>query len=347
MSRADMKAIAKRQLKGQWGNAIIILILTAVILGAAGLIGSILGPFAILVTMAVNGPLTLGTIMYYLKVIRGEDGELGEVFKGFSNFLSAFLLIFLQGLFTFLWSLLLVIPGIVKFYAYSMAFYILADHPDMSALDALRESKEMMKGHKMELFVLQLSFIGWSLLGLVTFGLGNLYTLPYLNATLAEFYCELSGKQENVKPAFENNANTDYQEQYMIPNNTVHTDTEVLSVGTAGQTTVLNQNMTEGTFTGLQGGFEGAGYMLDDGVEYGIGRDGEICGIVLDDGNTSISRLHCTVRFAFAQNGYYVTDQSSNGTFADGVRLTKGEPSFVQRGTVITLGDQTEAFRLD
>lgn len=348
MSGSDMKAVAKRQLKGQWINAIVIMIISGLILGAVGLLGTLLGPFAILVTMAVNGPFTLGITIYYQKVIRGENAEIGDVFKGFGNFAGAFVLIFLNGLFIFLWSLLLVIPGIMKSYSYAMAFYILADNPEMSAMDALKQSQTMMKGHRMELFVLQFSFIGWFLLGTITFGLGNFYTIPYMSATIADFYCELSGKYVRVEePTSEGYENENQEVRSAIASAQVHRDTEVLSVGMVGQTTVLNQNMTEGTFTGLQGGFEGVGYMLDDGVEYSIGRDGDVCGIVVDDGNTSISRLHCTIRFVSAQNGYYVTDQSSNGTFANGERLVKGEARFVSRGTVITLGDQTESFRLD
>ena len=236
----------------------------------------------------------------------------------------------------------------MKSYSYAMAFYILADNPEMSAMDALKQSKTMMKGHRMELFVLQFSFIGWFLLGTITFGLGNFYTIPYMSATIADFYCEFSGKYVRVEePTSEDHENENQEVRSAIASAQVHQDTEVLSVGMVGQTTVLNQNMTEGTFTGLQGGFEGVGYMLDDGIEYSIGRDRDVCGIVVDDGNTSISRLHCTIRFASAQNGYYVTDQSSNGTFANGERLVKGEARFVSRGTVITLGDQTESFRLD
>ena len=358
MSGSDMKVVAKRQLKGQWVNAIVIMIISGLILGATGILGIFLGPFAILVTMAVNGPFTLGTTIYYLKVIRGENAEIGDVFKGFGNFAGAFVLIFLKGLFVFLWSLLLVIPGIMKSYSYAMAFYILADNPEMSSMEALKQSQTMMKGHRMELFVLQFSFFGWFLLGTITLGLANFYSIPYMQAAIAVFYENLAGNSRDYGAT---EYNTEYRAEYTsaavadntqaeLPYQQFSGATEVLGSGSA-PTTVLNQNQIpnqmEGSFTGVQGSLTGVAYTLDDCVEYGVGRDEELCGILADRDNTSISRMHCTVQFVSAQNGYYVTDQSFNGTFADGVRLPKGEPQFVHRGTVITLGDQLEGFKLD
>ena len=97
-------------------------------------------------------------------------------------------------MFVFLWSLLLIIPGIIKAFAYSQAMYIIAENPEMNAMDALKRSEEMMKGHKMEMFVLGLSFIGWILLGMLTLGLLYIWLLPYMNATMTIFY-------NNIKPA--------------------------------------------------------------------------------------------------------------------------------------------------
>ena len=93
-----------------------------------------------------------------------------------------------MAVFTFLWSLLLVIPGIIKAYAYSMSFYILADNPELTASEALAKSQSLMRGHKMELFILELSFIGWFFLIGLTFGLAAIYVAPYMEATMANFY---------------------------------------------------------------------------------------------------------------------------------------------------------------
>ena len=86
------------------------------------------------------------------------------------------------------WSLLFVIPGIVKSFAYSMSYYILADNPELTAKEALNKSKEMMNGHKWDLFVLNLSFFWWYLLVGITFGIAAIYVVPYMNATIVNFY---------------------------------------------------------------------------------------------------------------------------------------------------------------
>jgi uncharacterized membrane protein len=102
------------------------------------------------------------------------------------------------GLFTFLWSLLFVIPGIVKTYAYSMSMYILAENKGKPALECINESKAMTNGHKMDLFVLNLSFIGWMMLVALTFGIAGIWVLPYMNATMANAYQSLKPVQAEV-----------------------------------------------------------------------------------------------------------------------------------------------------
>ena len=101
----------------------------------------------------------------------------------------------LRSLYILLWSLLFIIPGIIAGYRYAMTSYILAEHPDMRAGDAISYSKEMMKGNKWRLFCLHCSFIGWGILCLFTFGIGNLWLLPYKQAAEAAFYREISEKR--------------------------------------------------------------------------------------------------------------------------------------------------------
>jgi len=126
-----------------------------------------------------------------------QTPEAKDAFSGFDDFWTAFKTTFLTGLFTFLWSLLFIIPGIIKGYSYSMAMYIVAENPGISALDAIDRSKKMMDGHKMELFVLYLSLYGWALLTVITLGIAGIWTIPYMNATLANFYNEIK-PQETV-----------------------------------------------------------------------------------------------------------------------------------------------------
>ena len=99
-------------------------------------------------------------------IVNGKKPEVKDAFCGFDDFWSAFKVTFLVGLYTFLWSLLFFIPGIVKAYSYSMALYVLAENPGKSARECIKESMEMTNGHKMELFVLDLSFIGWIILNI-------------------------------------------------------------------------------------------------------------------------------------------------------------------------------------
>jgi uncharacterized membrane protein len=93
--------------------------------------------------------------------------------------------------FTILWAFLLIIPGIIAALRYSMAYYIMNDYPEISAMEAIERSKELMDGQKMRLFMLCLSFIGWFFVGIITLGLGFFYLMPYWNATVANFYEDL------------------------------------------------------------------------------------------------------------------------------------------------------------
>ncbi len=142
----------------------------------------------------VSFPLKVGGSRIYIDSADGEHAPLlsrfAYAFKSgyYGNILVAGLL---RGIFTFLWSLLFVIPGIVKAYAYSMVPYILADNPGMRASEAIRLSQEMMRGHKMEKFILDISFFGWYLLGSLAFGIGVFFVQPYVDATEAQFYLQL------------------------------------------------------------------------------------------------------------------------------------------------------------
>ncbi|MBP5706981.1 MAG: DUF975 family protein, partial [Spirochaetales bacterium] len=134
-----------------------------------------------------------------LEIARTNKCEFNTAFKGFSQFVSAFIAGFVGSLFVMLWSCLFIIPGIIAAFRYSMAFYILADNPEMSGMDALKASKEMMKGHKMEFFMLQLSFIGWFFLAPFTFGILLIWLVPYLETTNALFYENLKSSAKSVE----------------------------------------------------------------------------------------------------------------------------------------------------
>jgi uncharacterized membrane protein len=115
-----------------------------------------------------------------------------NLFSQFSRISAGFCMQFLRWLFAFLWTLLLVIPGIIASYSYSMTAYIMVDHPEYGAYEAIMKSKEIMRGHKWRLFCLHMSFIGWYFLSVLTWGIGLLWLNPYVEAANAAFYKELS-----------------------------------------------------------------------------------------------------------------------------------------------------------
>lgn len=144
--------------------------------------------------LIVTGPLTLGYYTMILSIFRRGLASPAEVFYGFERFGKAFGLYIVMNLFVLLWTLLLIIPGIIAAYRYSLAFYILADRPEIGILDAIRESSRMMRGNKWKLFCLELSFIGWALVGTLTLGIGYLWVMPYMTASVAGFYEVASGR---------------------------------------------------------------------------------------------------------------------------------------------------------
>ena len=155
-------------------------------------IGGLLN-FVITYAEAVLG---VGVICYILKLVRGEEFELKNIFKYFKeNLWLCVLIAFLVYLFTTLWAILFIIPGIIAMYAYSMWKYIIVDlkedNKNMTAMDVIRLSKKMTYGHKWNMFVFNLSFILWYLLCIITFGLASIYVVPYVSAANALYYEEL------------------------------------------------------------------------------------------------------------------------------------------------------------
>ena len=192
MNRAELKAAAKSQIKGTIGILFLITLLIGLISGAAGaLLNTIPVVGSLAAAVIVTPAFALSLVRVYLNLTKGKEPEVKDTFSGFDDFFAAFKVTFLVGLYTFLWSLLFVIPGIIKTFSYSMAMYILAENKGKSASECIKESMQMTNGHKMELFVLGLSFIGWALLCGITFGIAYIWVGPYMNATYANAYNSL------------------------------------------------------------------------------------------------------------------------------------------------------------
>lgn len=137
----------------------------------------------------------IGYASFNLTLIDRLSPSIDQLFSFFSYWKTTALAAFWRGLYTFLWSLLFVIPGIVARLGYAMTPYILAEHPEMEPKEAIRASKEMMIGNRWRLFCLELSFIGWDIVATLTLGIGYLLLIPYQKAAYAAFYRELSGAQ--------------------------------------------------------------------------------------------------------------------------------------------------------
>lgn len=180
---------------GYWYAVLLLLIVTAIIAAASGVTGGVLGLLALPMTFAYN--------IEILKLDReGKVPQIESIFNIYrDNFQKSFLVTFLIELFVLLWALLFIIPGIIMAYAYSMSIYIAHDNPELTAMEAIQKSKEMMRGHKWDLFVLDLSFIGWILLCCFTFGFGFILLQPYIDTAHAEFYRNLIGETNDEPQA--------------------------------------------------------------------------------------------------------------------------------------------------
>ena len=203
----DLKGEALDSLEGKWGLAVGATLLISILItifsfsiewGFSTMIGGkeTSGSLSMnILTVFVTGPLTLGGYYLALNILREKQASIGNIFIWFSEgkrFLKSFLLYLLVNLYLFLWMLLFIIPGIIKSFSYAMTYFIINDHPEYSLNQAITESRRMMDGHKMEYFILCLSFIGWFILSCITLGVGFLWLIPYFYTTSAAFYEEVA-----------------------------------------------------------------------------------------------------------------------------------------------------------
>lgn len=221
MDFKGIRATARRNLSGKWGIsigvAVVACLLGGLVTGQTFLpdvtreleesrdlisVGSVLrisvtGGLLGFAAFLIGGTIELGYARFLLKQHDGQDIAFNDLFSQFHRFGQGFAQHFLRVLYVFLWMLLLIIPGFIKSYSYSMTPFIMAENPDLSASEAINRSKAMMDGHKLELFVLNLTFLGWMILCAMTLNLGNLFLNPYKNAAHAAFYRQISGQRQH------------------------------------------------------------------------------------------------------------------------------------------------------
>ncbi len=212
-SRIDYKNQAKQLMQGKYTNVIVIFIIISLIGGVftaptaansmgagvdAG--GSFLSNILNLVTLVLSAAFAYGTAKMFIGVTRDENPDLQNILlSGFKeNFVRNLICYFLTTLYTFLWALLFIIPGIIKAYAYSMNFYLLNKEPELDAQAAITKSKEYTKGYKADLFVLHLSYIGWYILSIFTFGILLLWVVPKVQTATMLYFDEIYAKRNPV-----------------------------------------------------------------------------------------------------------------------------------------------------
>jgi len=184
--RYEYKEQAKQLLQGKYTNVIVITLIIGVITGlfssgnlqteSANFFARLLS----IISFALSAGFSFAQTKMYIGVVKDENPDIQDiVLVGFKeNYVRSLVTLLLQTVYTFLWLLLFIIPGIIKAYAYSMAFYLLNREPELQAADAITKSKEYTNGYKMDLFLLHLSYIGWYLLSLLTFGILFLWVIP-------------------------------------------------------------------------------------------------------------------------------------------------------------------------
>jgi uncharacterized membrane protein len=189
MNYSELKDQALDLLRNRWTDPVLAVLVFFLVSGVIGLI-----PFA---SLLITGPMTLGYATYFLRFSRGEKPDMNLIFSGFKNFGNALGLSLLSSILIALGFLLLIVPGVILALGWSQAYRIMHDKPRIGIWESMQESWNMMNGHKMDLFLLSLSFIGWFFLCLLTLGIGLLWLGPYVSTTLSLFYNKISGNEEN------------------------------------------------------------------------------------------------------------------------------------------------------
>lgn len=201
-TRKEIKAEARDVLGhslfcNQWLMFLLVEFVVALISGALS--------YTFIGLILLGGPISFALARTELRAVRRETeaadfNSFGDGFKD-GMFAETLVLFIMENIFLILWTLLLIIPGIIKSYSYSQAFYIKSDNPDKNWRDCITESRVLMRGHKWQLFVQDLSFIGWMIVGALLCGIGTLWVVPYYQASRAIFYNELIGYKKPVADA--------------------------------------------------------------------------------------------------------------------------------------------------
>ncbi len=196
MNRVEIKNYAKEKLSGNLGSIWKILIIALGISLATGLVCGILfssidADFLDSIIAILMVPLGIGTTAFFVSLIESTNFEAKDLFKYYHDFVKIIAVTFLMGLVVALGYICFIIPGIILILSYSLVPIILIKKPELGIVETLKYSREKMKGHKLDAFVLGLSFIGWAILGTLTLGILYIWLFPYMQLTFTKFYLNI------------------------------------------------------------------------------------------------------------------------------------------------------------
>lgn len=200
MNRVEIKNFAKEKLSGNLGSIWKILIIALGISLAAGVVFGILfskmdADFLDSLLGILMMPLGIGTTAFFVSLIENENFEAKNLFKYYHDFVKIIGVTVLMGLIVMLGYICFIIPGIILTLSYSLVPIILIKKPELGIVETLKYSREKMQGHKLDTFVLGLSFIGWAILGTLTFGILYIWLYPYMQLTFTKFYLNILGEE--------------------------------------------------------------------------------------------------------------------------------------------------------
>lgn len=190
LNRKELKDKAKKSFTPHLGAILLVLLIVLVVYGLLAVMSGV----GAIVSFIIAGSISLSFASIFLNVLKGKKPVAKDLIFGFQdeNLLRGLFAFLRYEIFTLLWTLLLIVPGIIKSISYSQMFYLMAENPKMTAGEAQAKSMKIMEGHKWDYFILQLSFIPWHLLSIVTFGIAEIYVTPYVSTTNAAFYKKIN-----------------------------------------------------------------------------------------------------------------------------------------------------------
>ena len=204
MQNYEIRAMARKQLQGKWGLAVGTFLLIQVILVGVTYLATFISILSgiecinYILPIPFTAIFTLGKCRFTLNLATDKNtANLEDIFSQFNLFFKALGLFILQTIIIYIGLILFIIPGIIFSLSLSQSYYILVENPDKSIIDCLKESNTIMKGYKWNLFCLYFSFIGWSLLALLTCGIGTLWLIPYIETSMACFYKDITTSNYN------------------------------------------------------------------------------------------------------------------------------------------------------